>query len=383
MFWIKDAPTVEDSSPQEIEQFIDDHITCYRPTEEDDPKLQELVGRQMHKHSHTCKKGNHDTCRFHYPMPPMKQTMLLDPLDEEYEGIDEAKELWTKIQKTLIDMKYGEQITFATFLEQLQVSEQQYIQAIRSSIKTTTIFLKRSPFEIRVNPYNKYLLLATQANMDIQYIFDVYACARYIASYVTKGQRGMSELLRKACADVRGGNTDVRQQLRHISNKFLNAVEISAQEAAYILLQLPMRKSSRQVLFVNTNMPQDRVFLLKPQHVLDSMKDDDDDIMTAGLIQHYERRPKSLEKVSLAEYAAWYSTERKPSAIKRQTKSKTADGYLPEVADDDNEDDLLPNDAESEEPTVPRPSTVQNEHDTMSEPNRRKVCMHIVSNNRE
>lgn len=68
----------------------------------------------------------------------------------------------------------------------------------------------------------------------------------YVAAYVTKGQRGMSELLRKAAQEASKGNDSIRQQLRSVGNKFLNGVEISAQEASYILLSIPMRKSSRQ-----------------------------------------------------------------------------------------------------------------------------------------
>ena len=67
--------------------------------------------------------------------------------------------------------------------------------------------------------------------MDIQYVLDVYACAMYIVSYISKGQKGMSELLRKAVAEAKEGNTNIKQQIRDIGNKFLNSVEISAHEA--------------------------------------------------------------------------------------------------------------------------------------------------------
>ena len=75
----------------------------------------------------------------------------------------------------------------------------------------------------------------------------------------------MSELLRKACAEAKEGNSTIKQQVRDIGNKFLNSV-ISAQEAVYIILQLPMRKSYREVIFVNTSPPGDRVELLKPMN---------------------------------------------------------------------------------------------------------------------
>ena len=61
----------------------------------------------------------------------------------------------------------------------------------------------------------------------------------------------MSELLRRACAETKKGNCSIKQQVCDIGNKFLNSVEISVQEAVYVILQLPMRKSSRSVLLLN------------------------------------------------------------------------------------------------------------------------------------
>lgn len=52
--------------------------------------------------------------------------------------------------------------------------------------------------------------------MDIQFILDPYACAVYIVSYISKGQRGMSNLLRHACEEAKTSNSDIRQQVRRI-----------------------------------------------------------------------------------------------------------------------------------------------------------------------
>ena len=86
--------------------------------------------------------------------------------------------------------------------------------------------------------------------MDVQFILDVYACAMYIVSYISKAQKGMSELLRKACAEAKEGNANVKQQVRDIGNKFLNSVEISAQEAAYIILQLYQCENPREKTYL-------------------------------------------------------------------------------------------------------------------------------------
>ena len=173
--------------------------------------------------------------------------------------IRKHKDDWKNISKQLNDMKEGEDISFDQLLTNLSITEQNYHLAIQSSLHSPTIFLKRSPNEARLNNYNSACLSAWRANMDIQFVLDVYACAMYIVSYICKAQKGMSQLLQRACDEVRQGNSNIKQQVRDIGNKFLNSVEISAQEAVYIVLQLPMRKSSQQVVFINTAPPEERV----------------------------------------------------------------------------------------------------------------------------
>ena len=120
--------------------------------------------------------------------------------------------------------------------------------------------------------------------MDIQLVLDIYACAVYIVSYISKAQKGMSELLRKAVSEARTGNSSIKQDVREIGGKFLNNVEISAQEAVYLVLQLPMRKSSRQVIFINTSPPEERVQLLKSLNDIQELEDDSEEIYATGLL---------------------------------------------------------------------------------------------------
>ena len=113
--------------------------------------------------------------------------------------------MWKKIKNTLNDLKEGKDISFDELLKEFDVLERQYILAIRSSLNCPTIFLKRSPNELRINNYNPTCLLAWRANMDIQYVLDVYACAMYIVLYISKAQKRMSELLRRAVAKPKEG----------------------------------------------------------------------------------------------------------------------------------------------------------------------------------
>ena len=264
LFWVKEAPEYGKSSNEEIAKFVDKYITCQKP--ENSSEMEDLVNLQTHRHAKTCKKGEHKVCRFNFPLPPVPRTMILTPLENscfDEEMRDKIKENADKIKEVLDSMKYGENITFGDFLKKLQLTEESYILAVRHTLKRDTLFLKRAPSEIRINSYNTDLLKAWQANMDIQYVLDPYACATYILSYITKGQQGMSRLLEKACEEAKSGNNDIASRVRHIGNKFLNAVEISAQEAVYLVLQMPMRRSTREFQFISTSPPDERAFLLK------------------------------------------------------------------------------------------------------------------------
>ena len=97
----------------------------------------------------------------------------------------------------------------------------------------------------------------------------------------------MSELLRKACAEAKEGNANIKQQVCDIGNKFLNSVEISAQETVYVVLQLPMRKSSRNVVFINTSPPAERVELFKPLSEIEKVSDESEEIHSGGLLERY------------------------------------------------------------------------------------------------
>lgn len=92
--------------------------------------------------------------------------------------------------------------------------------------------------------------------MDIQYALYAYSCVMYIVSYIAKRQRGMSNHIFHATKEAREGISDIRDQVKFIGNKFLNNVEVSAQEAVFTLLQMPLHKSSRDVIFVNTSSPE-------------------------------------------------------------------------------------------------------------------------------
>ena len=181
--------------------------------------------------------------------------------------------------------------------------------------------------------------MAWRANMDIQFVLDVYACAIYIVSYISKAQRGISDLLRTACEEAKFGNSTVQQQVRDIGGKCLNAVEISAQEAVYITLQLPLRRSSREVISVNTSPAGDRLHLLKSMEEINKMSDDCEDVNCSSLITKYSQRPFSLADLA----ALYYNT----NSFSKNSFSELLDSDVFPLEDHDNDNlqDCLENES--------------------------------------
>ena len=298
LVWIENAPTLETHSEEEIVQFVDQYLT----SNTDNEKTANLVGLQSHKHSKTCRKKGKPICRFGFPLPPLPRTMLLYPLEE---NVDNYKKKNTELLKAMNEYKDNVDMTFEEFLENIaKMDFEDYIKCIRSSLKAPKVFLKRKTKDMRINLFNEGILLAWKANLDIQIVLEPYGCASYIVGYISKSQRGMSAQLDAAAKEARKGNLDLKKQVRHIGNVFSNCVEVSAQEAVYLDLQIPLTKCTRDVVFINTSVPEERIFLLKPKAALDELPAESTDVESDSVIQRYSKRPKQLSKFCLADYVS-------------------------------------------------------------------------------
>ena len=88
----------------------------------------------------------------------------------------------------------------------------------------------------------------------------------YIASYIMKHEKSMGELLKSVSNEVR--NEELSVQLRRVGTAFLTHREVSAQEAVYRLLSMPMKRFTRSVIFVDTNPKDQRIAVLKSSDLL-------------------------------------------------------------------------------------------------------------------
>ena len=255
--------------------------------------------------------NNH--CRFHYPRPPSPATLIAHEHSPDLcstEEAEHAKAALLKVKKTLDNLNTPDTISLEELLVIAEVPMDTYMQGLKICSKGSSIVMKRAPAYSWINTYNLDVMRVWKANMDIQFILDPYACVMYITSYMLKSEGAMSELLRQVAIEHHG--EDIKAMVKHLGSVFLNHRELSAQEAVYRILSLPLKMLSRKVVFVNTSPKEDRVSLLKPVCQLENMDDESEDIYQTSLIDRYAARPDSLSNICLAEFAAHYATRSGP-----------------------------------------------------------------------
>ena len=104
----------------------------------------------------SCCVGKSKCCRFSFPQPPMSYTRILEPfLAEDIEKENEGKQSWSHIHNYLENYWLVINVTesFNDMLIQLDMTMDQYINGVCSSICLLKFFPKRNPCDIRINNY--------------------------------------------------------------------------------------------------------------------------------------------------------------------------------------------------------------------------------------
>ena len=305
---VKDAPKLDEQTDEQCITFIDKYISCQIPNKEEDEELFQLVKtRQVHHHTKTCKKNKNKSCRFGYPRSPSPFTLIARPPDNEDAACikQRAMKIQGKVYQALLKSDLNTPLTLDTILNNAQITESDYIAALKTAQRRTTIILKRDPSETKVNNYNSHILRALGANMDIQFITNIWACIAYLTSYMCKPERSMSELMRKASKEA--ANKNIQDALKDIGAIFIKAREVSEHEAISRILSLPLRRSNIDVAFIQTDLKENRTRLLKSKKSLKSLHNDDPDIYLPSIHEKYACRPNSLNNLPLAEFVANYT----------------------------------------------------------------------------
>ena len=188
-------------------KLADEVVTCKIP--DDDEELKKIVlDVQIHKHTKSCKKYN-GVCRYGFPRFPSPRTVLAKPLEMTHPDLDEKEKAAkkSKASKILLAAKayletpppdFNENMTIQDFCQKINVSVDEYVEALKISERGKVLILKREVKERFVNNYNPEMLRAWNANMDLQLVFDPYAVVSYIANYMNKDETQTTPFLRQA-----------------------------------------------------------------------------------------------------------------------------------------------------------------------------------------
>ncbi|XP_040357685.2 uncharacterized protein LOC120841632, partial [Ixodes scapularis] len=268
---------------------------------------------QVHQHTHTCYKHNTTRCRFNAPFMPIDECMVVVPFptvdnEAQKKKIESLLNKYEAMHQALETTNYD---SMEQFWEHHGVADKaEYISVLRAGTPRATIMLPRTVQQKWVNYFNPWVASILDSNMDLQIVLDTYACAAYVVEYVNKANRGMSNLNRAVQEIVKEkGDMAYSQALRHLGVKMLNAIELSAQEAAWCLLNQDMSEASRKVVFVNSAWPEERTRIRKSnaQMAQEGLVESSTDVWKRTMIERYEDRIPELEPVTLAEFATEYN----------------------------------------------------------------------------
>jgi hypothetical protein len=197
-------------------------------------------------------------------------------------------------------------MSFEDFLTELNLIEDEYIQAIQCTLKQPTIFLKQKLSHIWNNSFSKDMPVMWNANTGAQYVLNAYVAASYCTSYMTKVDKSMTSAFIRIRKEHERSHIDVVQMIHTLGNTLLNLQQMSAQQAVHIALSLPLNCSSRKCVFINTSPLEKHTFVLKPPSLLEQEPHNSEDMLCRSIIDYYLQRPSPIKHICLGEFVSHY-----------------------------------------------------------------------------
>ena len=307
LIWVDGAPVFEEDDDQTVLDFVSKYITAQLPDPHSQPDLYKKVTEvQTHSknHSRTCFKSCSSGCRFGFPKPPVRNTMItrpgecIDPVE-----VEKAKQ---KLQplNLLLNEPDTASLSLQQLLTQCNLTYSEYEQCLNMVNKSSAVILKRDPKDCWVNGYNAHLLEAWNANIDVSYILNAYSCIIYLTSYITKKESGLSEYLKTVIENSNREHVNECDEMREIMQAYSKKREVSAQECVTRACGINMKKCSRGVVFIPTD--DNAVKMSRPLSSLENTTPGCSDVWMTSLTDKYKARPETLEfeEMCLADFAA-------------------------------------------------------------------------------
>ena len=133
-----------------------------------------------------------------------------------------------------------------------------------------------------------------------------------MTAYFSKSESEVSESLKQAAKQIKNQHLNMHDAMKKIAYSFISSRQLSVQEAVCnVLPELWIRKCSPGISFINTNLPNNRITMIKCKEKLELLLDNSTDIFKKGIIDRYMDGPTcgkfaSLKTVCLAQFASLY-----------------------------------------------------------------------------
>ena len=359
LIWTADCPELTVDNVEEYTKYIDDHVQGSLPDKQKDAEYFELVRLyQRHTHSRSCRKYKNIPCRFNFGQFFTNETIVSKPLADDISDeqrtilLDKRQEILCtvkeKINEKLDSSKgsYHSSMSAEELLISCNVTRENYEWALSiSGDRDFELHLKRSVDSCFVNNYFEAGIKGFKANVDLQPVFNHYKCLTYVCSYFSKDETKCSQAIANAAKEVKRDNLNGKDGLKKVGAAFLTSREVSAQECVYRAMpELWLRKTFPGTVFVSTGLPEERIRIAKCQEELEALDDESTDIYKSNIIERYSQRPRSIEQLCLAEFAAYYYKEYRsnPDDILDDVQPNILSDDLVEAAHDNNCDASLP-----------------------------------------
>ena len=183
------------------------------------------------------------------------------------------------------------------------------------------IHLKRNPNSCFVNNYFYEGLIAWEANLDIQPVFNYYKAVTYMCAYLSKSEDECSQAMNQAAKEAYENNLDAYEKMKAISKAYVTKREVSVQEAVYLVMpELWLRKVFPGVLFANSNIPAKRYRVCLSEEEINKLPGDSTEIFKRNMLERYLARPNcnyangryhSVNELCYAEFLRYYTLSHK------------------------------------------------------------------------
>ena len=217
---------------------------------------------QKHTHSDYCCRNK--SCHFGFPKPSTTKTLISrPPIDDNDEIIENAKSVLQTVQNILTTL-HIHNICTQHFLQNTNLDVATYIDALKISKRGPNVILQQNSQDVFINACNHDIVSSWGRNVDLQYVINEIATVKYVCSYMTKGEKGMGETLKRVAKECQ--NDAIQTQINKIKKEFLGMQILGAPESAMQMLSMWLMKKSRKVVPVTRSRKMNMLVYLNHSH---------------------------------------------------------------------------------------------------------------------